>query len=183
MPVTGAPRRRLVLLLAVVWSAVLIGGAGTASAHESLTASEPADGGVLVTAPQQLTLQFSAPPDVDEVGVVLRTVTGAEVVTGQPAADGTALIVGLLEPLPNGVYTMEWSGAFDDGHPVGGTVSFTVEAASGPGPAPEASADTATEVDEASSEDDGMPVLPWFLAGVVVAAAAGAFLLRRGRAG
>lgn len=190
MPVTAAPRRWLVVLVAVAcfavaWSAVFIGGAGTASAHESLTASEPADGAVLAASPDQLTLEFSAAPDVDQVGVVLRSVTGAEVVTGQPSADGTALIVGLLEPLPNGVYTMEWSGDFGDGHMVGSTLSFTVQAAADA--AAQASGAPGGGADEASSggsaEDDGTPAWPWIGAAALLVAGGGAFLLRRRRAG
>jgi MYXO-CTERM domain-containing protein len=171
LPVT-AVSRGIVLLLAAAWSVALLSG-GTALAHESLTASEPADGAVLAAAPERLTLEFSAPPDVDTIGVVLRTVTGAEVVTGQPAADGTALIVGLIEPLSNGVYTLEWSGSFGDGHEVVGTLSFTVRA---PGATSEAGA--------ASAEDDGASAWPWIVAAALAAVAAAAVvLLRRRRAG
>jgi methionine-rich copper-binding protein CopC len=172
LPVIPGLRRRLVLVLAVAGCAALLSDGGVALAHETLTASEPADGAVLAEAPERLTLEFSAPPDVDAIDVMLRNVTGAEVVTGEAAADGTALIVGLIEPLPNGVYTLEWSGAFDDGHQVGSTVSFTVRAQQVTSPA-----------GRAAEEDDGATTWPWLLAGAVMAAALVTFVWLRRRAG
>ena len=179
LPVTARLRLRLVLLFVLAWSAALVSGAGAALAHESLTASEPADGAVLATAPQQLTLNFTGPPDADAMRVVLRNLAGDEVATGQPTADGTALTVGLIEPLANGVYTLEWSGTFDDGHEVGGTLSFTVQAT---GAATGTTQQVAT-TGQASGGDDGTPVWPWLVAAAVAAAGVVVFLVRRRRAG
>ena len=144
-PVAGAgvigsgPARlfRRVLLLLVVCTLVTVGLAGPALAHTTLIGSDPADGAVLTAAPTTVTLTFDDPlADFEPV----LTVTGPDGVTyqsGSPTVDGTRLS-NAVNALPvAGTYTVAYRVVSDDGHPVEGTVSFTLAAqAIAPAPAP-----------------------------------------------
>lgn len=144
-PVAGAgvigsgPARlfRRVLLLLVVSTLVTVGLAGPALAHTTLIGSDPADGAVLTAAPTTVTLTFDDPlADFEPV----LTVTGPDGVTyqsGSPTVDGTRLS-NAVNALPvAGTYTVAYRVVSDDGHPVEGTLSFTLAAqAIAPAPAP-----------------------------------------------
>ncbi|HOZ56829.1 MAG TPA: copper resistance protein CopC [Nakamurella multipartita] len=150
-PVAGAgvigsgPARlfRRVLLLLVVSTLVTVGLAGPALAHTTLIGSDPADGAVLTAAPTTVTLTFDDPlADFEPV----LTVTGPDGVTyqsGSPTVDGTRLS-NAVNALPvAGTYTVAYRVVSDDGHPVEGTVSFTLAAqAIAPAPAPATSTGT-----------------------------------------
>lgn len=144
-PVAGAgvigsgPARlfRRVVLLLVVCTLATVGLAGRALAHTTLIGSDPADGAVLTAAPTTVTLTFDDPlADFEPV----LTVTGPDGVTyqsGSPTVDGTRLS-NAVNALPvAGTYTVAYRVVSDDGHPVEGTVSFTLAAqAIAPAPAP-----------------------------------------------
>ena len=95
-----------------------------ASAHATLIRSEPADGAVLDEAPQRLVLTFNEPVSP----LVLRLI----------AADGTAtpldrvtladqtVTVDLPPALGDGSYVASWRVVSADGHPIGGSVVFSV---------------------------------------------------------
>ncbi len=150
-PVAGAgvigsgPARlfRRVLLLLVVSTLVTVGLAGPALAHTTLIGSDPADGAVLTAAPTTVTLTFDDPlADFEPV----LTVTGPDGVTyqsGSPTVDGTRLS-NAVNALPvAGTYTVAYRVVSDDGHPVEGTLIFTLAAqAIAPAPAPATSTGT-----------------------------------------
>lgn len=150
-PVAGAgvigsgPARlfRRVVLLLVVCTLATVGLAGRALAHTTLIGSDPADGAVLTAAPTTVTLTFDDPPaDFEPV----LTVTGPDGVTyqsGSPTVDGTRLS-NAVNALPvAGTYTVAYRVVSDDGHPVEGTLSFTLAAqAIAPAPAPATSTGT-----------------------------------------
>lgn len=150
-PVAGAgvigsgPARlfRRVVLLLVVCTLATVGLAGRALAHTTLIGSDPADGAVLTAAPTTVTLTFDDPlADFEPV----LTVTGPDGVTyqsGSPTVDGTRLS-NAVNALPvAGTYTVAYRVVSDDGHPVEGTLSFTLAAqAIAPAPAPATSTGT-----------------------------------------
>ncbi|MFF4263528.1 copper resistance CopC/CopD family protein [Streptomyces virginiae] len=117
----------LVLVAAVL--ALLLGGAGAASAHASLSGSDPADGSVLKTEPQHVTLTFTESVSFSDDS--LRVLSPAnERVNPRPAqhADGkdNTARVELSGKLPQGTYTVAWRVVSADGHPISGAFVFSI---------------------------------------------------------
>lgn len=186
---TALPRRAAVVVLAAALA--LLAGTAPAWAHTELESSTPADGASLDRAPAEIALTFSE--DVPADGATI-TVTGpdrADRVAGPAtAADGTLTVP--LQPLgAAGPYTVEYRVVSDDGHPVSGTVTFTLTspgpAASAQPAAPASPAPPATTAAPdpapaaATGDDDGAPVWPWIVVAVVVIGAGAALALRRSR--
>ncbi len=98
-----------------------------ASAHSTLTASEPA-AGAEVSAPQELHLQFNKP-----LRLVMITLTHADgqVVTLDVAAYMAEPAAEFTLPLPElsaGEWTVTWSALGTDGHAMREDIPFTVAA-------------------------------------------------------
>jgi copper resistance protein C len=188
-------RRRTLVRTLVVAALCTIGlalGASPAFAHTRLESSDPADGATLDTAPSTITLTFneSIPAEFAQITVVgpdgtnhsTGSVTGADtaVSTTVPALGGA------------GRYEIGYRVVSDDGHPITGSLSFTLTAAAvpttvaaptGPAPAaPAASAPTADAAHEEANAGGGAPVWPWVLGAVVAVVGAVVAALRLGRA-
>lgn len=139
-PSTPAMRRPLAaaaLLAALVGMvfALLLGGAGPASAHAALTGSDPQDGAVVATAPKEVTLTFSEQVAVDEDSIRILDPDGKRADTAAVPRDlgGGALTkygVSLHSGLPDGTYTVAWQAVSADSHPVSGAFTFSVGAPS-----------------------------------------------------
>lgn len=108
----------LLLGLAALWSA-------PAASHAALVASQPADGAVLQDAPRRLELRFNEPV----APLVLRLVSadGSSVVLDRYRLDGMTLVID-APPVGRGSHALSWRVASEDGHPVGGTILFSVGA-------------------------------------------------------
>ncbi|MEZ5220330.1 MAG: CopD family protein [Ilumatobacteraceae bacterium] len=127
----SAPRRLLVALVAVLVAlATLQVGSGTASAHNTLLSSSPADGAQLAESPAQISFVFDLPAPLDTASAELIDATGVRTdLTGLvhgPA--GETEIVAPLPPELNGAVTVRWRLVGPDGHPITGRVAFTVNA-------------------------------------------------------
>ena len=98
-------------------------------AHASLVRAEPADGAMMAETPKVLTLTFNEPVSV----LVMRIVgPGGEVVTAPATAENN--VVTVTPPrLGQGSHVLSWRVVSGDGHPVGGSLLFSVGAASEPG--------------------------------------------------
>lgn len=96
--------------------------APAAHAHATLVASEPADGAMQARAPSSVRLTFNEPV----TPLLMRLVGGAqsEALTGL-VAEGNSLVVA-LPALGQGTHGLSWRVISADGHPVGGTVLFSV---------------------------------------------------------
>ncbi|MGI5194310.1 copper resistance CopC/CopD family protein [Streptomyces sp. CA-288835] len=131
MPIASCRARKplSVLLLAGAVLAFLLGGAGTASAHATLTGNEPADVSVLKTAPKQVTLTFSE--GVSLSGGSLRVLSPKNLrvdrgtVTRAGGKADTARVT-LSGKLPEGTYTVSWRVVSADGHPISGAFTFSI---------------------------------------------------------
>lgn len=96
-----------------------------ASAHDTLISSSPATGESLEQAPEMLELTYS--DEVLNLSPVVRLTdsAGEEIFTETPTvSDNTATID--LPPLPADDYQVLWRLVSSDGHPIEGTVDFTV---------------------------------------------------------
>lgn len=115
----------LSLGLAVAW-------ATPAVAHAALVESHPADGAVLGEAPERFELRFNEPV----APLVLRLVSpdGQATELERHRADGATLVVG-APAIGQGTHALSWRVASEDGHPIGGTILFSVGAPSAAMPA------------------------------------------------
>ncbi|MGB3901235.1 MAG: copper resistance CopC/CopD family protein [Mesorhizobium sp.] len=112
-----------------------------AFAHAALVATDPADGAVLAESPMRFTLTFSEP-----VSPLVLTLVGPD---GKAQAltsfreSGQTVEIDPPQRLANGTHVLSYRVISADGHPVGGSVLFSIGAASAEPPA------AAEPVDEA----------------------------------
>lgn len=121
---------RRAAIVALLTLPVLFLWAPAAQAHANLESSEPADGAILATAPERVTLTFTEPPDPQLSSVQVLDAAGAQVQQGkaQPVpGDDHSLQVGLPSDLPDGVYTVSWVAVSEtDGHATSRAFAFGV---------------------------------------------------------
>ncbi len=113
------------LRLVAAWLFLAL-GCIAASAHATLVRSEPADGAVLAAAPERLVLTFNEPV----APLVLRLIAAdgtATTLAGATLTDQT-VTVDLPPGLADGGYVASWRVVSGDGHPIGGSVVFSVGA-------------------------------------------------------
>lgn len=117
--------RRIVAGIVVAFAAVLA-VAAPASAHDELLSSTPETGQRLTEAPTQVTLTFSA--DVLDTGaaVIVADAAGHDWAAAEPVLDGPTVTVDLQPDMPAAGYEVRWRVVSSDGHPIAGTVSFTI---------------------------------------------------------
>lgn len=112
---------------------VVVVGAGPAGAHATLLGTDPAPGAVLETAPERVTFTFdehvAAVPD----GVQVLDARG-EVVASVASVEGPRLDVDLTGPVGEGTLVVVWRVVSADGHPLGGSLTFSVGAPSATAP-------------------------------------------------
>jgi hypothetical protein len=176
----------------LVATLALLLGASPAFAHAEFESSDPADGASLATGPSTISVTFS---DTMQQGFNELTVIGPDGTThyenGEVLADGDTVSVGVNPLGPAGRYRIGYRVLSDDGHPVSGSVAFTLtapgpaaaqlasSAAAAPAPADAAPAPVAQQ----DTGSGGSPVWPWIV-GAVVLVAAGVFVaMRLGRGG
>ncbi|MFE7168943.1 copper resistance CopC/CopD family protein [Streptomyces sp. NPDC057616] len=126
-PTVRKPLTALTLVAAVI--ALLLGGAGAASAHASLTGSDPADGSVVRTAPKQVTLTFSESVTFPDGALRVLSPDNERVnPRGPEHADGkgNTARVALQGKLVQGTYTVAWRAISADSHPISGAFTFSV---------------------------------------------------------
>ncbi|WLW58539.1 copper resistance CopC/CopD family protein [Streptomyces sp. YU58] len=117
------------MLLGTVLVLLLGGGAGTASAHAALRATDPRDGTVLKTAPRDITLTFTESVGLlDDSFRVLdpenRRLRPTKVAHGPEGADTVRAT--LPGKLGEGTYVVAWRVVSADSHPVSGAFTFSV---------------------------------------------------------
>jgi methionine-rich copper-binding protein CopC len=173
---------KAVSVLALV-GAGLFALAAPASAHNSLTSSNPADDAAVDAGPAEIVLTFDQPvQESEKLNTVAVTGPDGEQWQGGPAnVDSNVVSVPVRELGPEGDYTIGYRIVSADGHPVSGELTFTLTTAGGGTPAVEGSAgwiDLNTGSGGRSGDDGGLPVWVW-LAGAVVLLGAGLFVALR----
>jgi methionine-rich copper-binding protein CopC len=193
-------RRRPGLLLALVGVGLAVAGTAVgmlpAAAHDELVSSVPAAGEQLAEPPTEVSLTFSASVSQEFAQVAVVDAAGASYQSGPPVVAGDT-VTQAVTGLPTGAtFTISFRIVSADGHPIGGTVPFSVLGAV---PDPEATTDAepeatpTTEASEATSEaaaPDATPpataepvqasadrtgsssLLPWVLLGAALLTAA-----------
>jgi copper transport protein len=128
-------RRRLLALLAgslIGLFCVLLGPAGPASAHAALVASDPGNGTIVPDAPNKVTLTFSEGIQLLSGKIQVLAPDGSRADQGDPTSDGSAVTIPLRTGGGRGTYLVSYRVISADSHPVGGTITFSVGAASTP---------------------------------------------------
>lgn len=100
-----------------------------AFAHAKLTASNPAPGAVLDTAPTDIVLTFNEKVEQAFSKVSLSSADGKVVATEKAKVDAAnpAIVRVQARGLSTGTYTVKWAVAGQDGHRRTGTFSFSVK--------------------------------------------------------
>lgn len=128
----GRGRRRFqgLVLLGTVLVLLLFGGAGPASAHAALRATDPEDGAVLKSAPRQLTLTFTESVGLLDDSFRVLDPKNQRVRTGEaehvPGRSDTARVTLPAKGLGEGTFTVAWRVVSADSHPVSGAFTFSV---------------------------------------------------------
>ncbi|MDG9710263.1 copper resistance CopC/CopD family protein [Streptomyces sp. DH10] len=174
MTQTIAPRvRTVVLLLLAAACALLVAGAGPASAHAAVTGSDPAQGAVVDKAPARISLTFSEQVAMSDDSLRVLDPEGKRVDTGGPSnVSGTTYAVRLHSGLPDGTYTVAYQLVSADSHPVAGAYTFSIGAPS----------KTSVSVSDQTADDGVVGWLYGFgrymsYAGFIVMAGGAAFVL------
>lgn len=173
--------RRVVslLLTGLVAGAVVLGTATPALAHNVLISSDPKDGSSVEAGPAAITLTFDQPVTGGD-GFNTISVTGPEGTRWEADGEPTIrdnVVTFPLRPLgPAAEYAVSYRILSADGHPVSGSLKFTLTKAGNGTPAP---ATSAAAQDQASGSGGGVPIWVW-IAGAVVLLAGGVFFALRG---
>jgi methionine-rich copper-binding protein CopC len=118
-----------------------VAAAGTASAHVRFVSISPAVNATLTKAPKAVVVTFDNTLTPGLSVVTVKSPIGANVSQGKATEAGPVVTQALLPDLPGGMYTIAWKVVSDDGHPVSGRSSFTVQTA---GASPLATTTTST---------------------------------------
>jgi copper resistance protein C len=173
----------------VLAAVALLLGTGTALAHTRLLSSDPADGTSLDSGPERVALTFNEAMTPGFATITVVGPDGGRYETGEVTADGGTVAIGVLPLGPAGRYEVGYRVVSEDGHPVTGSVAFTLTTA-GPGtatPAPAVSPTNAAAPSAASAVPDdpggtgGTPVWPWIVGAVVLVGGGVVAALRLGR--
>ena len=126
---TGKRAGRLAVgLLAAIVLLAIIAAPNQAFAHAALIKTDPADGAVLAQSPAQFSLTFSEP--VSPLVLTLVRPDGTPVpLTSFRLSDQTVEIDN-PQTLGSGTHVLSWRVISADGHPVGGSVLFSIGAPS-----------------------------------------------------
>jgi len=112
-------------LLAALATLLLVAGfASGASAHAALVAAEPANGSMLATAPKAVELRFNEP--VTPGAIRLIDGAGRARDDARVSASGETISVVMPADLPDGTAVVSYRVISQDGHPVTGSVIFSV---------------------------------------------------------
>jgi copper transport protein len=125
---------RVLAGVAALLSALCI--AGAAWAHATLVSSEPADGSVVALPPKMVQLHFNEGVAPAAIGVIDAAGNTRDVAT---RAAGQSVLIVLPDDLPQGTQIVSYRVVSQDGHPVAGSMVFSIGAVTGAAPPAKAS--------------------------------------------
>ncbi|MGX5826537.1 copper resistance CopC/CopD family protein [Mesorhizobium sp. 43Arga] len=117
-------------LLAVLMALMVMASTGQAFAHAALIKTDPADGVVLAQAPAQFSLTFSEP--VSPLVLTLVKPDGTPVALTSFRLTDQTLEIDNPQALKSGTHVLSWRVISADGHPVGGSLLFSIGAPTEP---------------------------------------------------
>ncbi|MEZ0076152.1 copper resistance protein CopC [Planotetraspora sp. GP83] len=145
--------RTLVVLL--IACAPLLFLTTPARAHNVLIGSDPQDGARLSAMPARVTLTFDQAVRRDFARIAVTGPDGAHYEQGDVGVSGDSVFIGVRGPGVSGEYTIGYRIVSNDGHPVTGTIGFTVTGGAGgqggTGPAPDSKPGTTAAIGKPTS--------------------------------
>ncbi|MDO8307399.1 MAG: copper resistance protein CopC [Actinomycetota bacterium] len=168
-------------------TASLLAVAGPAAAHTELISSDPSDGAVLAAAPTAVSFTFSEALLPDTTTISVNDGDGNVIASTPVEPNGATVSAPWPADASAGTFQVAYRVVAQDGHPLTGAITVTIEAAaSAPGssaasPSPAASA-TQSPVGEPAEPARGMAgalVVTVLIAVVVLAIVAAAVIWRR----
>ncbi|WP_044548333.1 copper resistance CopC/CopD family protein [Mesorhizobium japonicum] len=117
-------------LLAVLMALMVMASTSPAVAHAALIKTDPADGAVLAQAPAQFSLTFSEP--VSPLVLTLVKPDGTPVALTSFRLTDQTLEIDNPQALKSGTHVLSWRVISADGHPVGGSLLFSIGAPTEP---------------------------------------------------
>ena len=126
---------RMIAGLAALLSALCI--ASGALAHATLLSSEPADGSVLTQPPKTVQLHFNESVTPAVIGLIDAGRQGARRHRRAPSANPS--LIALPDDLPQGTQIVSYRVVSQDGHPVAGSLVFSIGVVTGAAPPAKAS--------------------------------------------
>ena len=128
------------LLRAVLTAACLLALAGAAYAHAVVVETVPADGALLEAPPERIVIRFNEPVSVIAVRVIDSAGSDLAPPGAASARDGE-VVIPFASDAGRGTYIASYRVVSTDGHPVGGSIVFSVGEASPFAPVPDATDD------------------------------------------
>jgi methionine-rich copper-binding protein CopC len=125
-------RRRIVAAAAslLLAAAGVVAVAGPASAHDQLISTNPADGSTLAKLPSQVTLTFGELVLNTDGGTQVKVTDAAgKTISSGPTVVRDNVVSQAVAGTATGTVTVLWRVVSEDGHPVSGEFSFTVQGA------------------------------------------------------
>lgn len=115
-------------LLVVLTSFMVLFSSSPAFAHDKIIGQDPADGEVLETAPESITLRFNNNVlDIGEEATVVNvTDASGKLVNGGAAEVSGTEVHQPIGSLPDGAYRVVWRVVSSDGHAIAGAFAFAV---------------------------------------------------------
>ena len=152
------------LVIAVAGCVLLAAGtAGPAVAHATLVRSNPAEGAVLAAAPPKAVFVFDEAVSLPDRGVKVFDADGDTVAASATSRD-TVVTVDLPDRMAGGTYVVTWRAVSGDGHPIAGSLTFSVGRPSVTVAAPEPTDAESPKVSATLSAVQGVGYLGLFLA-------------------
>lgn len=160
-----SPGWRAVRIVTVVAGLLLlaVGLTGPAAAHATLVSSDPADGAVLSAAPSTMTFTFDETVSLPDGGVQVFDADGNTLDVSATARDAV-VTVDLPDRMRTGTYVVTWRAVSGDGHPIAGSVTFSIGGPSEKVTDPEPTAADSPVVTAALSAVQGVGYVGLFLA-------------------
>jgi methionine-rich copper-binding protein CopC len=160
-------------ILAFAMTVAALGGAGTAAAHATRLATDPAENAELSEGPPRVSATFNETMQPQFAAMTVVGPDGNLWSTGEPKVEGAVVSVGVRPLGPKGTYTVNYRATSADGHVVSGSWPFQLTAAGTGTPGPSAASSGETP------SGDGIPVWPFYVGAVVIIAAGAVWAVRR----
>ncbi|WP_257963413.1 copper resistance CopC family protein [Brevibacterium ravenspurgense] len=121
------------LLAAALFACLALAfGSVPAQAHDQLIGSNPKQGAKLDKQPEWIELNYSG--EIQDIGTEIRVERdGEDYSAGEITVEGRTVKSALPDDLKPGDYTIAWRVVSQDGHPISGTVEFTILDSAGSG--------------------------------------------------
>lgn len=121
------------LLAAALFACLALAfGSVPAQAHDQLIGSNPKQGAKLDKQPEWIELNYSG--EIQDIGTEIRVEKdGEDFSAGEITVEGRTVKSALSDDLKPGDYTIAWRVVSQDGHPISGTVEFTILDSAGSG--------------------------------------------------